>query len=179
MRPACPMPTQEQFSHPDSRACSGQRGPPLTHPAHSHVVQAPSLRGRFMTSITLLLGPLPSSRNLYKSNKSPSGSPWSWELNAPLASEHRTALQLLLGSGCCSEVTRDGWSGVGSVLTSGASPARVWPASCQRSHCPHTHPSVYSCGSRKGVALGASVQLPVGRLCAVGGSPGNWAVGSS
>ena len=31
---------------------------------------------------------------------------------------------------------------------------------------PPTH--LYSCGSRKGVALGASVQLPVGRLWAVG-----------
>lgn len=49
-----------------------------------------------MTSITLLLGPLPSSRNLYKSNKSPSGFPWNQELNAPLASERRTALQPLL-----------------------------------------------------------------------------------
>lgn len=110
---------------------------------------------------------LPSSRNLYKSNKSPSGSPWNQKLNAPLASERRTAIQPLLGSGRCSRVTRDSRSGVISVLTCGASPARVWPA-CQRSHRPPTHPSVYSCSSRKDVALGASVQLPVGRLWAVG-----------
>ena len=96
-----------------------------------------------MTSITLLLGPLPSSRNLYKSNKSPSGFPWSQELNALLASERRTALQPLLGSGHCSGVTKDSRSGVSSVLTHGTSPAHVWPASCQRNHRPPTHPSVF------------------------------------
>lgn len=42
-----------------------------------------------MTSITLLLGPLPSSYNLYKSNKTRPASPWSRELHSPPALEHR------------------------------------------------------------------------------------------
>ena len=99
LRPACPRAHRGRGSAPSAPAAAPARSggrassDPPRCPARS-----PAAGSVFTRRVYDTRYPAPrasseqSSRNLYKSNGSPSGSPWSRELHPPPTSEHRTVL---------------------------------------------------------------------------------------